>query len=243
MSAAESAAPPRVLLGLLLIEMGVISEEQLGQALTVQKESGEPLGQVLVGCGYASRLAIQDALARQSGFSFEPERGYGTGLRTKLVEGERRHEPPASSDLASLHLAPNLDLPESRAPVPAERPDHLAGRGAEFERLRAELREREQRLEQLARALEAALHERAELEARLRERERRLDEHESELDTARADLDPARHPADPAPLAEDECPDDFLAVVERAKSHLAKRRTQLRAREEQLRRHAGRIQD
>ena len=107
----------------------------------------------------------------------------------------------------------------------------------------AELREREQRLEQLARALEAALHERAELEARLRERERRLDEHESELDTARADLDPARHPADAAPLAEDECPDDFLAVVERAKSHLAKRRTQLRAREEQLRRHAGRIQD
>jgi hypothetical protein len=67
--------------------MGVISEEQLEQALTVQKESAEPLGTVLVACGCASRLAIQDALARQSGFSFEPEHGHGTGLRTKLVEG------------------------------------------------------------------------------------------------------------------------------------------------------------
>jgi hypothetical protein len=168
--------------------MGVISEEQLEQALTVQKESAEPLGTVLVACGCASRLAIQDALARQSGFSFEPEHGYGTGLRTKLVEGERRPEPPTASQIASLHLAPNLDLqPEPRAPAPAQRPDHPARRGAEFERLCAELRGREQRLEQLERALETALRERAELEARFREHERRLDELESELDAARTD--------------------------------------------------------
>ena len=95
MSAAESAPEPRLLLGLLLIEMGVISEEQLEQALEAQKESGEPLGKVLVACGHASRLAIQDALARQSGFAFEPEHGYGTGLRTKLVAVERRPEPQA----------------------------------------------------------------------------------------------------------------------------------------------------
>ena len=67
------------------------------QALEAQKESGEPLGKVLVACGHASRLAIQDALARQSGFAFEPEHGYGTGLRTKLVAVERRPEPQADS--------------------------------------------------------------------------------------------------------------------------------------------------
>ena len=82
MSALEQ---PRRLLGLLLIEMGVISEEQLEQALEVQEESGGRLGDILIARGYTSRLAIQDALAQQSGLWLEPEEGYGTGLRRGCI--------------------------------------------------------------------------------------------------------------------------------------------------------------
>ena len=90
MSALEQ---PRRLLGLLLIEMGVISEEQLEQALEVQEESGGRLGDILIARGYTSRLAIQDALAQQSGLWLEPEEGYGTGLRAQLIKREDRHVP------------------------------------------------------------------------------------------------------------------------------------------------------
>lgn len=52
-------------LGDVLINNGVISQEQLGEALEQQKGSGKKLGEVLVDVGLATEEAIAGALARQ----------------------------------------------------------------------------------------------------------------------------------------------------------------------------------
>jgi DNA repair exonuclease SbcCD ATPase subunit len=247
MSAAEPEASSRVLLGLLLIEMGVISHEQLEQALAVHGETGQLLGEVLVSRGFASRLAIQDALAKQAGYLLEPESGYGTGLRMKLVEGEGRSAPPAPSATAAEEAWEDVVQTELRLAEPPGEPEDVAAHASE-------LQEREHQVEQLARDLEASLRTRLELEARVEEREQRLEELAkqlrereerlgalaSELQTVHEELTEAQRPAEVSALpAESEDHDDFLAAVGRARSHLAARRALLQEREAQLRRQLG----
>src|SRR5919204_5916383 len=108
MSAAEQ---PRRLLGLLLLEMGVITDDQLEKALKIQAETGKRLGEVLIERGFTSRLAIQDALAHQGDLFLEADTGYGTGLRRELVRREGRagafapaeDESAAPDNVAFLH--------------------------------------------------------------------------------------------------------------------------------------------
>lgn len=54
-------------LGDLLIAQGLITQEQLGVALQMQREQGGLLGKHLVLLGYVHRLAIRDAVAEQFG--------------------------------------------------------------------------------------------------------------------------------------------------------------------------------
>jgi hypothetical protein len=84
------AAGERVLrpLGLVLVALGVVSAQEVEEALEEQERSGERLGEILIRLGYASRIAIMDALAEQAGLLLEPERGFGSGLRDEI---ERRH--------------------------------------------------------------------------------------------------------------------------------------------------------
>ena len=63
-------------LGELLIERGVITQEQLGKALVVQKEEGGLLGQVLVRLGFTSEEDIAQALTAQFGFPYLPLKNY-----------------------------------------------------------------------------------------------------------------------------------------------------------------------
>jgi hypothetical protein len=79
---------PRRLLGQILVEMDLISEDQLDEALGAQRETGELLGEVLIARGFVTRVAIQDALALQRSLLVEPEPGLGGGLRAREV-GER----------------------------------------------------------------------------------------------------------------------------------------------------------
>lgn len=59
-------------LGELLLERGIINEEQLNKALKVQKERGGLIGQVLVTLGYAKEEEIAQALTVQYGFPYLP---------------------------------------------------------------------------------------------------------------------------------------------------------------------------
>ena len=58
--------PPRTLLGRMLVESGLITEQQLQDALKDQQRTGERLGQILVERGYVSNEALGSVLGRQS---------------------------------------------------------------------------------------------------------------------------------------------------------------------------------
>lgn len=59
--------PPKKRLGEILIASGLISREDLEEALAEQKRSGERLGQILVSTGCVNRLALSQAIAQQCG--------------------------------------------------------------------------------------------------------------------------------------------------------------------------------
>jgi len=54
-------------IGHILIEAGIVSEEQLMKALSLQKETKKPLGEILVEQNFISREKLEVALARQYG--------------------------------------------------------------------------------------------------------------------------------------------------------------------------------
>ena len=57
--------PQKVRLGDLLIQQGLLTEEQLKIALDEQKRTGRKLGRVFVESGYVTEAGISQALARQ----------------------------------------------------------------------------------------------------------------------------------------------------------------------------------
>lgn len=54
-------------LGEMLLEAGIIDERQLDQALKVQRETGEKLGQILIRLGYITANTLLEFLGRQHG--------------------------------------------------------------------------------------------------------------------------------------------------------------------------------
>lgn len=63
-------ATKRKKLGELLIDSGLISQEQLAEALEIQKQSGEKLGNIIVNQNYVSEPQIMEVLEFQLGIPF-----------------------------------------------------------------------------------------------------------------------------------------------------------------------------
>lgn len=63
-------------LGELLVKQGLINQEQLDKALTVQKERGGLIGEILVELGFAKEQDIAQALTAQYGFPYLPLSNY-----------------------------------------------------------------------------------------------------------------------------------------------------------------------
>jgi type IV pilus assembly protein PilB len=63
-------------LGDLLIERGVITDRQLEKALSVQKEKGGLIGELLVELGFAKEEDIAQSLTAQYGFPYLPLSNY-----------------------------------------------------------------------------------------------------------------------------------------------------------------------
>jgi hypothetical protein len=76
------------LLGSVLVEQGVLENDDVEEAVRAQLGSGERLGEVLVGLGLICRPELDRAIATQSGLELDEERGFGSGLRAAI---ERRH--------------------------------------------------------------------------------------------------------------------------------------------------------
>src|SRR5437667_4877314 len=85
----EAARIPWRPLGRVLVEQGLLSEDELERALEEQASTGRRLGETLVELGFVSHAALSRALTERSGLEPTSETGFGTGLRAGI---ERRKD-------------------------------------------------------------------------------------------------------------------------------------------------------
>src|ERR1022692_201606 len=67
-------------LGAILVQRGLLTEEQLAAALAENKRTGEPTGEIIVRLGFATAATIAQALATQHGRPLKTEYGYAVGF-------------------------------------------------------------------------------------------------------------------------------------------------------------------
>jgi hypothetical protein len=113
----DSTQPP---LGQLLVERGLLTEEQLQYALAEHDRSGLPLGQVLISLSYVTASTIAQALAtRQGGGVAKTEFGMATGFGTPGVLSIPPVSPPAAVSKASwIAEAPEAEVIPLLQPEP-----------------------------------------------------------------------------------------------------------------------------
>ncbi|HKA25982.1 MAG TPA: hypothetical protein VKD88_01305 [Gaiellaceae bacterium] len=124
MSAAELPAPQ---LGRILVAAGLLSEEQLAQALEDQAQTGRRLGEIIVQRGFISGPALANALAEQHGGVLKTEYGFASGLggvvaRRAAAESGTFVSPLRPPDATSMPTPGNVELEDTpETPTPALR--------------------------------------------------------------------------------------------------------------------------
>lgn len=101
-------------LGQLLIERGLLDQQQLATALEQQQRTGSQLGEILVELGYVPAALIAQALATQHGGLLKTEYGFATGF-AKGSDGAS-----VAAPLTSAAAGPNPPEIVLRAPALAE---------------------------------------------------------------------------------------------------------------------------
>jgi hypothetical protein len=116
-------------LGLLLVDKGLMTPNELELALAEQRRTGRLLGQILVGRGYVKSLALTQALAEQHGVELragdfqEDEVGLAPGTEPDYGLGDRAWRPLGkillekgflSQEELEQALADQADRPERR---------------------------------------------------------------------------------------------------------------------------------
>jgi hypothetical protein len=100
-------------LGSLLVEKGLVTQEELDIALVEHERTGRRLGEVLVDLGVVSGAGMTKVLLEQLGVDLSQESGFGSGLRDEL--GRRAAEngdPPQPPKRAPLIRELTLEEPE-----------------------------------------------------------------------------------------------------------------------------------
>lgn len=164
----EAAHIPWRPLGRLLVEQGLITEDELERALVEQAATGRPLGEMLVELGFVSGPALSRALAAQYGLELTTEAGFGTGLR---VEIERRHPRGRGVELVSH--------PQINQEAAAAEDLHLGQLEENWARLAAaeeRLAETERELTTLRQTIQRRRAQSKRLTERVRKRDRRISE-------------------------------------------------------------------
>ena len=78
-------------LGRLLVQRGLLTNEELEAALSEQDRTGDLLGEILLRNGLLSKLALASSLYEQS-LVQEHESGFGSGLRSALGGAESEYD-------------------------------------------------------------------------------------------------------------------------------------------------------
>ena len=190
MEAARIAWRP---LGRLLVEQGLLADDELERALVLQQATGKRLGETIVELGFVSGPDLASALATQYGIELTVETGFGTGLRAQI---QRRHE-----NDRGIPGPPALSIVETPAAEPEDYSRAVEGDQAEvdgaaealllrqLEEQWARLAAAEEALAESEREIGALRHERdhrrkqaVRLVGRVRDRERRLERPQQELE-------------------------------------------------------------
>jgi hypothetical protein len=196
--------PRRIPLGRLLVGRGLLTEEQLIEALLEQDRTGDRLGKVLIRLGFVDEPSVAMALASQHGGPLKTEYGFATGFPDGLTEPVTEAPDPA----APQALAERENMAESSAPergstatvstIPAPAVTGLAGEIAEASDDTARINGRRDTAlgvlqESTARRdsswIDAAIAERDAVQAELDAAHARIAELEGELAIARDQLD------------------------------------------------------
>ena len=85
-------------LGELLVERGLLTPDQLDDALDEQARTGERLGAILVARKAVAGAVLTAVLAEQAGVELETQGGFGSGLFSKLARQEPGAPPARRSD-------------------------------------------------------------------------------------------------------------------------------------------------
>ena len=176
-------------LGALLASRGHITEEQLELALTEQKATGRPLGEIIVARGFAPPPTVAQALATQHGGLLKTEYGFATGwgggvdadqapaqaaapahvngdesnaLRASLEEHKK-----ALAAWQQAHKELQEKLTEAQKPAAPVDDPRLTRLAAERESMQAELTARDASIEQLQASVATVEAGRVELERAL----------------------------------------------------------------------------
>jgi hypothetical protein len=88
-------------LGEVLLAYGVITPEQLDEALEEQRRTGKALGNVIVDRGFAPGPIVAQALATQRGTLVKTEYSFATGFQAVQ---RRDPEPPSDLDPRDLEI-------------------------------------------------------------------------------------------------------------------------------------------
>ena len=128
----DAADPGWRRLGAVLVEAGLVSEDDLVEALAEQERSGQRLGEVLVERGLVSAAAIANALAEQRGGFLKSEYGFGTGLRALMGQASVPESDAVQPEVPPLSLTQPPELVQEDTPAVA------VDSGAEAERLEVE---------------------------------------------------------------------------------------------------------
>ena len=192
----QASHPP---LGSLLLERGLITDEQLQHALAEQGQSGLPLGQVLIGLSYVTAATVAQALATQHGGVVKTEFGLSTGFGTPglISVPPVSPPPPAAVSQPALRIAAQEE-PKVAPVVPASSNPELEAARSRIAELELELASAVSgnvgRIEELERALADARTELGRIPAlqvdlaAARQAELQRDAHARELELARAEL-------------------------------------------------------
>ena len=174
-------------LGALLASRGHITEEQLELALTEQKATGRPLGEIIVARGFAPPPTVAQALATQHGGLLKTEYGFATGWGGGVVPDAEQapvQATPVSDESNALrasleehkkalaawqqaHKELQEKLAEGQKPTAPVDDPRLSRLAAERESMQAELTARDASIQQLQASVATIEAGRAELERAL----------------------------------------------------------------------------
>jgi hypothetical protein len=124
----ENGKHPWRPLGQMLVERGLINEQQLENALREHASSGEPIGSVLVSLEYIPEETLRHVLLEQCGLDMTRQEGFGSGLLGQLERRGVGHRTAAREQTATVEPAPVKT--EAVEPPPAPEPEPVLAAAA-----------------------------------------------------------------------------------------------------------------